>query len=302
VALGYESIAQVQTGQPSMGAFIGRFANRIADGKFTLAGKTYQLALNNGRNSLHGGEKGSRFQVFDARQLDSSSVEMRYVFKDGEESYPGNLSTIVIYKVTDDNELVLMWAAVADQRTIANFTGHTFFNLAGQGNGTILNHVVTINADRFTPVNANLIPTGELKPVAGTPFDFLKPTAIGARIRQDDQQLKYGNGYDHNYVLNQTTPGELGFAARIMDPKSGRVMELWTTEPGMHFFSGNNLEGKSPRDVGKDGKVYNFRDAFCVEAQHFPDSPNQPSFPSTVVEPGKPFTGKIVYRFSVAKN
>jgi aldose 1-epimerase len=302
VALGYESISQVQSGQPSMGAFIGRFANRIAEGKFSLDGKEYQLLVNNGRNSLHGGNKGSRFVVFDAKQLDSSSVQMTYTFKDGEENYPGNLVTIVIYAVTDDNQLVLSWNAVTDKRTIANFTGHTFFNLAGQGSGAILDHVVTINADRYTPVNGNLTPTGEFKPVAGTPFDFTKPAAIGARIGQDDQQLKYGNGYDHNYVLNQKNPGDLGFAARIVDPSSGRIMELWTTEPGMQLYSGNNLEGEHPRDIGKGGKVYNFRNAFCVEAQHFPDSPNQPNFPSTVVEPGRPYTGKIIYKFSVAKS
>jgi aldose 1-epimerase len=302
VALGYESIDQVRDGQPSMGAFIGRFANRIAEGKFSLDGKQYQLAINNGRNSLHGGSKGSRFVVFDAKQLDPASVQMTYMFKNGEENYPGNLLVTVQYAVTDDNELTLSWNAITDKRTIANFTGHTFFNLAGEGNGNILNHIVTINADHFTPVNENLIPTGEIRPVAGTPFDFTKPTAVGERINQDDQQLKYGNGYDHNYVLNQKTPGEIGFAARITDPTSGRVMELWTTEPGMQFFSGNNLEGKQPRDVGKGGKVYNFRSAFCVEAQHFPDSPNQPNFPSTVVEPDEPFTGKIVYKFSVAKS
>jgi aldose 1-epimerase len=302
VALGYESIDQVRDGQPSMGAFIGRFANRIAEGKFSLDGKQYQLAINNGRNSLHGGTKGSRFVVFDAKQLDPASVQMTYTFKDGEENYPGNLLTTVEYAVTDDNGLTLSWNAVTDKRTIANFTGHTFFNLAGAGNGNILNHIATINADHFTPVNENLIPTGEIMPVAGTPFDFTKPTAVGARINQHDQQLKYGNGYDHNYVLNRKTPGEIGFAARITDPTSGRAMELWTTEPGMQFFSGNNLEGKQPRDVGKGGKVYNFRSAFCVEAQHFPDSPNQPNFPSTVVEPGEPLTGKIVYKFSVAKS
>jgi aldose 1-epimerase len=302
VALGYESIDQVRDRQPSMGAFIGRFANRIAEGKFSLDGKQYQLALNNGGNSLHGGSKGSRFVVFDAKQLDPASVQMTYTFKDREENYPGNLITTVVYAVTDDNQLTLSWHAVTDKRTIANFTGHTFFNLAGEGSGDILNHMVTINADHFTPVNANLIPTGEIRPVAGTPFDFTKSIAVGARINQDDQQLKYGNGYDHNYVLNRRSPGEIGFAARIMDPASGRVMELWTTQPGMQFFSGNTLEGKQPGDVGKGGKVYNFRSAFCVEPQHFPDSPNQPHFPSTVVEPGKPFTGKIVYKFSVAKS
>jgi aldose 1-epimerase len=302
VVLGYESIEQVRTGLPSAGAFIGRYTNRIASGKFILDGKSYQLALNNGPNSLHGGEKGSRFVVFDAVQRDPASVEMNYTFKDGEENYPGNLATTVIYAVTDDNELSISWSAVTDKRTIAAFTGHAFFNLAGAGTGTILNHLLMINADLFTPVNAILIPTGEFKSVTGTPFDFTKPTAIGARIGAADEQLKFGNGYDHNYVLNKAAPGELSLAARIMDPTSGRIMEVWTTEPGMQFFSGNNLEGKPPRDVGKGNKPYNFRDAFCVEPQRFPDSPNQPSFPSPVVEPGKPYTGKIVYKFSVAKS
>jgi len=302
VVLGYESIEQVRTGLPSAGAFIGRYTNRIASGKFILDGKSYQLALNNGPNSLHGGEKGSRFVVFDAVQRDPASVEMYYTFKDGEENYPGNLATTVIYAVTDDNELSISWSAVTDKRTIAAFTGHAFFNLAGAGTGTILNHLLMINADFFTPVNAILIPTGEFKSVTGTPFDFTKPTAIGARIGAADEQLKFGNGYDHNYVLNKAAPGELSLAARIMDPTSGRIMEVSTTEPGMQFFSGNNLEGKPPRDVGKGNKPYNFRDAFCVEPQRFPDSPNQPSFPSPVVEPGKPYTGKIVYKFSVAKS
>jgi aldose 1-epimerase len=302
VALGYESLEQVRGGQGSMGAFIGRYANRIADGKFTLDGKTYQLAINSGRNTLHGGNKGSRFLVFEAKQLGAASVQMSYTFKDGEENFPGNLATTIVYSLTLNNELVLSWNARADKRTVANFTGHTFFNLAGQGNGDILSHVVTINADQFTPINENLIPTGELKPVAGTPFDFKTPMAVGARIDQDDQQLKYGNGYDHNYVLNKKRPGELSLAAHIVDPSSGRVLDVSTTEPGMQFYSGNFLEGKQPRDVGKGGMVYNFRTAFCVEPDHFPDSVNHPNFPSTVVDPGKPYTGRIVYKFSTVKN
>lgn len=300
VALGYDSIAAVRSGQLSMGSFIGRFANRIAAGKFSLDGKTYQLAINSGRNSLHGGEKGSRFVVFDARQIDASSVALSYTFKDGEENYPGNLATTVTYTVTEENALVISWHAVADRRTIANFTDHTFFNLAGHGSGDILGHVLTINADRYTPVNENLIPTGELAPVAGTPFDFRKATPIGARINDGHEQLKIGGGYDHNFVLNKPRAGELTFAARVEDPGSGRVLELWTTQPGMQFFSGNNFDGKPPRDVGKGGKVYDYRGAFCIEAQHFPDSPNQPHFPSTVVEPGQPLIGRIEYRFSVA--
>ena len=300
MALGYDSIAAVRTGQLSMGSFIGRFANRIAEGKFSLDGKAYQLAINSGRNSLHGGVKGSRFVVFDARQIDSSSVALRYTFKDGEENFPGNLATTVTYTVTEENALVISWHAVADRRTIANFTDHTFFNLAGHGRGDILGHVLTINADRYTPVNTNLIPTGELASVAGTPFDFREPTPIGAHIGDDHEQLKIGGGYDHNFVLNKPRPGEVTLAARVMEPASGRVLELWTTQPGMQFFSGNNFDGKPPRDAGKGGAVYDYRGAFCIEAQHFPDSPNQPYFPSTVVEPGQPFTGQILYKFSLA--
>ncbi len=281
-----------------MGSFIGRYANRIAEGRFSLDGKTYQLTINNGRNCLHGGDKGSRFVVFDARHVDPSSVALSYTFKDGEENFPGNLVTTVTYAVTEENALVLSWHAVADRRTVANFTDHSFFNLAGQCSGDILGHVLTINADHYTPVNANLIPTGEIAPVAGTPFDFREPKPIGAGINEDDAQLKIGGGYDHNFVLNKPRSGELTFAARVMDPTSGRVLELWTTQPGMQFFSGNNFDGKPPRDLGKSGAVYNYRGAFCVEAQHFPDSPNQPNFPSTVVDPGQPLTGQIIYKFS----
>ena len=266
VALGYDSIAAVRTGQLSMGLFIGRYANRIAEGKFSLDGEAYQLAINSGRNSLHGGAKGSRFVVFDARQLDSSSVALRYTFKDGEENFPGNLATTATYTVTAENALVISWHAVADRRTIANFTDHTFFNLAGHGRGDILGHVLTINADRYTPVNTNLIPTGELAPVAGTPFDFREPMPIGARIGDDHEQLKIGGSYDHDFVLNKPRRGEVTLAARVMEPASGRVLELWTTQPGMQFFSGNNFDGNSPRDAGRGGTVYNYRGAFCIEA------------------------------------
>ncbi|HEX2656385.1 MAG TPA: aldose epimerase family protein [Xanthobacteraceae bacterium] len=300
VALGYDSIEAVRNGQSSMGAFIGRYANRIAGGKFSLDGNTYQLAINNGPNSLHGGHKGSRFVVFDARQIDQSTVEMRYVFRDGEEHYPGNLATIIGYKVTEENELVLSWHAVSDRRTIANFTGHTFFNLRGHASGDILDHIITINADHFTPIDANLIPTGEIRPVAGTPLDLTQPNAIGARIDADDLQIKLAGGYDHNYVLNKPRLGETTLAARVVDPASGRMLEVSTTEPGMQFFSGNTLEGKHPRDIGKDGAVYRYRNAFCLEPQHFPDSPNHPNFPSTIVDPEKPKVGKIIYKFSIA--
>ena len=302
VALGYDSIDQLQAGQASMGAFVGRYANRIGGAKFTLNGQEYKLAANNGPNSLHGGAKGSRFQVFDARQIDDSTVEMRYVFKDGEENYPGTLPLRVRYFVTDKSEFVVEYDAVAaDKTTVANFTTHTFWNLAGHDKGDILGHVLQVNGDKFLPIDKTLIPTGELKPVKGTAMDFTRPEAIGKRIGADDEQLKLGLGYDHHYVLNKKKEGEFSLAARVTEPKSGRVMEVWSNEPGMQVYSGNFLEGKQPRDVGKGGAIYAFRTGFCLEPSHFPDSPNKPNFPSTVLNPGDWYSAKTVYRFSVRK-
>ena len=301
VALGYNSIDQLQAGQGAMGAFIGRYANRIGQARFTLDGQEYKLAANNGANSLHGGAKGSRFVVFDAKQIDDATVQMTYVFKDGEEGYPGTVPLRVIYSVTDENELSVAYDATAvDKTTVVNFTTHTFFNLAGHNRGDVLGHFVTINADAFTPVDGTLIPTGEIKPVAGTPLDFTKPETLGARIGQDYDQLKLGAGYDHNYVLNKKG-NELSFAARVYEPTSGRVMEVWSTEPGLQLYSGNHLEGKTPRDIGKGGAVYASRTGLCLEPQHFPDSPNKPDFPSTVLRAGDWYSGKTVYKFSVAK-
>ena len=298
VALGFDSLAAAQKGQGSMGAFIGRYANRIGGAKFTLDGVEYKLAANNGPNSLHGGDKGTRFQVFNARQLSDSALELVYVFKDGEENYPGTVPVRVVYAFTAANEFTIEWAATAiEKTTVANFTGHTFFNLTGDP--TIVNskHVIRVNADRFLPVDQNLIPTGELKPVAGTPFDFRKPKPFGQDIGKTDDQLKLGNGYDHHYALNKSKPGALEFAASALEPDSGRTMEVWTTEPGMQLFSGNNLSAKSPIDAGKGGRLFVFRGAFCMEPSRFPDGPNQPKFPSTVVKPGEWYTGKIVYKF-----
>ena len=273
----------------------------IGQAKFTLNGQEYKLAANNGPNSLHGGLKGSRFVVFDAKQIDDATVQMSYVFKDGEESYPGTVPLRVVYSVTDDNEFVVAYDATAvDKATVVNFTTHTFFNLAGQGRGDVLGHVVTVNAGSFTPIDKTLIPTGEIRPVKGTPMDFTAPEKFGARIDQDDEQLKLGGGYDHNYVLNKRG-NELSFAARVHEPTSGRVMEVWSTEPGMQLYSGNFLEGKVPRDVGKGGAVYAFRTGFCLEPQHFPDSPNKPNFPSTVLNPGDWYSGKTIYRFAAGK-
>ena len=295
VVLGYETVDQYVAGRASYGAIIGRYANRIAKGRFTLNGQEYQLPVNNGPNHLHGG-RGSHFRVFDAKQLDDRSVRLAYVFKDGEEGYPGNTTLTVVYTLTDDQELKIAYEAVTDKPTVVNFTNHAFFNLAGEGKDDILGHELTINADRFTPIDATSIPTGELRAVTGTPFDFTRPMKIGARISDADEQLKFGTGYDHNYVLNRTGSG-LSFAARLADPASGRVMEVYTTEPGIQLYTGNFNTGKAPNDVGKGGKPYNFREAVCLETQHFPDSPNKASFPTTVLNPGQKFTSTTVYKF-----
>jgi len=296
VVLGYETVDQYMAGRASYGAVIGRYANRIAKGRFTLNGQEYQLPVNNGPNHLHGG-RGSHFRVFEAKQLDDRNLRLTYLFKDGEEGYPGNTTLTVVYTLTDDQELRIAYEAVTDKPTVVNFTNHAFFNLAGEGQGDILGHELTINADRFTPIDATSIPTGELRPVAGTPFDFTRPMKIGARINDPDEQLKFGTGYDHNYVLNRTGSG-LTLAARLADPASGRVMEVYTTEPGMQLYTGNFNTGKPPADVGKGGKPYNFREAVCLETQHFPDSPNKPNFPTTVLNPGQKFTSTTVYKFS----
>ncbi len=296
VVLGYETVDQYVTGRASFGAIIGRYANRIAKGRFTLNGREYQLPVNNGPNHLHGG-KGTHFLVFEARQLDARTLQLTYNFKDGEEGYPGNTSLKVVYAVTDDQELRITYEAVTDRPTVVNFTNHAFFNLAGEGRGDVLDHELTVNADRFTPIDATSIPTGELRAVKGTPMDFTRPARIGARINDSDEQLKFGTGYDHNYVLNKTA-GELSFAARLSDPVSGRIMEVYTTEPGMQLYTGNFLTGKAPNDVGKGGKPYPVRSAVCLETQHFPDSPNKASFPTTVLNPGQWFTSTTVYKFS----
>jgi aldose 1-epimerase len=300
VVLGYESIDAVIGGQASMGAFIGRYANRIANARFTLDGVTHQLTPNSGVNSVHGGPRGSRFQVFDAQQLSPNAVEMRYVFRDGEENFPGTLPVRVVYTLDDDDALTLEWQATAqDKATVANFTGHAFFNLTGDPRVSVVDHLLTVDADRFLPVNATIIPTGELRPVAGTPMDFRTPKRIGQDIAATDEQLRLGNGYDHHYVLNRPAGSTaLAFAARAEEPTSGRVLEVWTTEPGLQVFSGNGLAALAPRDLGKGGRLFAFRGGLCLEPSHFPDSPNQPAFPSTVVRPGETYSGRIVYRFS----
>lgn len=308
IAQGYDTIDGVKQGQGSMGAFIGRFANRIAHGRFTLDGETHQLAINDlasgsnpRENTLHGGAKGSRFVVFDARQLSPSSVELSYVFKDGEEHFPGTLPVRVVYTLADDNSLTIEWAAVAnDKKTVANFTQHTFFNLSGDLGSPIADHVVTLNADTMLEIDPSLVPSGKILPVADTPLDFRKPKPVGRDIEAGTPALKMAGGYDHHFVIKRQGEG-LALAGRVSEPKSGRVLEVWTTEPGVQFYSGNFLEGKKPRDVGKGGVVYQFRSGFCLEPSHFPDSVNHPEFPSTVLAPGQWYTGKIVYRFSTDK-
>src|SRR6266487_2256915 len=300
VVLGYDSLADYLRSSPYFGAIIGRYGNRIAQGRFTLDGKTYTLAKNNGSNHLHGGLKGFDKVVWDAapfKGADSVGLVFRYTSPDGEEGYPGTLQTTVTYTLTSRGELIFDYSATTDRATPVNLTQHSYFNLAGDGKGDILGHVVTLNADRFTPVDSTLIPTGELRSVAGTPFDFRTPTPIGARIEQHDPQLRYGPGYDHNFVLNKGgTAGEPTLAARVYEPTSGRVMEISTTEPGLQFYSGNFLDGTLR---GKHGVVYRHRYGFAMETQHFPDSPNKPAFPSTILRPGEQYRSRTIYRFTV---
>ena len=297
VVLGYDNLAGYLTNSPFFGALIGRYGNRIAKGQFTLDGQTYTLPTNNPPNSLHGGDKGFFARVWKAATLVSSNgpvLQLSYLSKDGEEGYPGNLSVTATYIITEDNALRLDFEATSDKDTICNLTHHSYFNLAGQGNGDILGSMLYLNANSFTPVDATLIPTGELRPVDGTPFDFRQPTAIGARINADDQQINFGPGYDHNWVINKPA-GQLGLMARVSEPASGRVLEVFSTEPGLQFYSGNFLNGSI---TGKDGMVYRYRSAFCLEPQHYPDSPNHPEFPSTELKPGETYHNTIIYKFS----
>ena len=298
VVLGYDNVSGYADGKANLGAIVGRYGNRIAHGKFELGGASYTLARNNGENHLHGGIQGFNKRLWTAKDESGGAgpaLELNYVSKDGEEGYPGNLSVRVVYTLTSDNELKIDYSATTDKPTILNLTNHSYFNLAGEGNGDILQHQLMIDADRFTPVDATLIPTGELRKVKGTPFDFSTPTAIGARINEDDEQLKFGKGYDHNWVLAAGKTGALALAARLYEPQSGRVLEVWTTEPGVQFYSGNFLNANVR---GKGGKVYDFRSALCLETQHFPDSPNHPGFPSTVLMPGRHYHSTTVFKFS----
>jgi aldose 1-epimerase len=298
VVLGYDQLAGYQSKEdPYFGAVVGRYGNRIAKGRFSLDGKTYELAINNPPNTLHGGKQGFDKRIWDVERTSSgNTLVLHYLSPDGEEGYPGNLNVTVRYTLTDANELRIHYMATTDKKTVLNLTNHSYFNLAGQGSGDVLKQEVMINADKFTPVDANLIPTGELKPVAGTPFDLRKLMPIGAHIGDKDQQLEYGRGYDHNFVAND--PGKMRLVARAMDPASGRTLEVLSDQPGVQFYTGNFLDGTV---TGKQGKVYVRRGAFCFETQHFPDSPNHPEFPTTELKPGETFNSSTTFRFSTSK-
>ncbi|MCC8425450.1 aldose epimerase family protein [Mucilaginibacter sp. UR6-11] len=284
--------------EPYFGATIGRYGNRIAKGKFMLDGKQVTLTINNGPNTLHGGKAGFQYVVFNANQKDEHTLELSYLSKDMEGGFPGNVKVKVTYTLNDDNELHMDYEATTDKTTVVNLTNHAFFNLNGEGSGTILNHIVQINADKYTPVDSTLIPTGKLEPVAGTPFDFNKPTAIGLRINDKNQQLKNGTGYDHNFVLTGTAPGKFTHAASVLGDKSGVLMDVYTQEPGLQFYSGNFMQSKN---TFKGGSKDDFRTAFAMETQHFPDSPNEPSFPTTTLKPGQTYKTSSYYKFSVKK-
>lgn len=295
VVLGFDSLNGYLKSSPYFGAVIGRYANRIGGAKFTLNGRTYTLTQNNGAHTLHGGVKGFDKAVWNAKAVESANgpaLELAYLSKDGEEGFPGNLTVKAVYALTDENELRIDFTATTDAPTLCNLTSHSYFNLAGKGD--MLAHEVYINASRFTPADAGLIPTGELKPVDGTPFDFRKPTPIGARIHADDPQLKHAKGYDHNFVIDKQA-GQLGLHARVYEPTTGRVMEVFSTEPGVQFYTSNHFNGAI---VGKGGTSYQRHGALSLEPEHFPDSPNKPGFPSAVLRPGETYRNTIIYKFS----
>jgi aldose 1-epimerase len=301
IVTGYHSIDEfINSGESYFGALIGRYGNRIGSAVFWLDGKEYRLAANNGPNHLHGGPGGFHNVVWEAFQPDGKTLELSYLSPHLEEGYPGNLDLKVIYILSDNNELEIEYHAVTDQATVLNPTNHAFYNLGGEGSNLINDHMLSINAEYYTPVDRTLIPTGDLEQVEGTPFDFREYTAIGDRVGQDHPQLLFGNGYDHNFVLKKDGPeNELSFAASVYHPGSGRMMDIYTTEPGIQFYGGNFLNGK---ETGKRGEPYLFRTSFCLETQHFPDSPNKPDFPSTVLRPGERFFSKTVHHFRLLED
>ena len=301
VVLGFKSIDNyLSANGPYHGALIGRVGNRIAKGKFKLGSETYSLPINNNENHLHGGPEGFNNQVWEVKAADDSSITMNYFSSDGEMGYPGNLDVEVMYSLNDENELLITYKAITDKSTPVNLTNHAFFNLAGEANGTINDHLLKLNADHFTPVDKTLIPLGENRSVEGTPFDFRTPKTIGRdlNLQETDLQMEYGGGYDHNFVLNKEKDGEMSLAAYVIDPKSGRRMDIFTEEPGIQFYGGNFMDGS---DIGKYGKKFLYRESFALETQHFPDSPNQPSFPNTILNPGEVYQSKSVYKFSVTE-
>jgi len=297
VVLGYGTLDGYLRDSPYFGALIGRYGNRIRAGKFSLGTKHYVLATNNGPNSLHGGVKGFDKVVWKVAKAEVTSegpqLTLTYSSHDGEEGFPGNLAVTAVYTLTHANALRLDFTATTDKVTVVNLTQHSYFNLRGQGD--VLAHVLQINADHFTPVDETLIPTGEIRSVTSTPFDFRAPTPIGLRVNADDEQLRFGKGYDHNWVVNNYQPGVLAKQGSVYEPETGRVLEVLSTEPGLQFYGGNFLDGSIK---GKGGRVYGLRTGFCMEPQHFPDSPNHPDFPSVVLKPGETYRNTIVYRFS----
>jgi aldose 1-epimerase len=298
IVLGFSNLKAYQTKKGSyFGAIIGRYSNRIANGQFTLEDKTYKLAVNNGKNHLHGGVKGFNNVVWEGQQLKNNEIEFTRISADMEEGYPGNLSLKVRYTLTDDNELKINYYTTTDKTTIVNLTHHSFFNLAGEGNGNVNNHLLMINADFFTPVNQDLIPTGAIEKVKGTPFDFKSFKPIGEDLDVQHQQFQYAKGYDQNFVLNKTPKNKQGLvlAAKVIEPHSGRIMEVYTSEPGIQFYEANYLDGSVK---GKSGKSYVFRGAFCLETQHFPNSPNQINFPATILRPHQTYNSTTVYKFT----
>ena len=304
IVLGYDNLAGYVANSPYFGAIVGRYANRIARGHFTLDGATYTLAVNNGPNSLHGGLRGFDKVVWTAHPFqnqEGQGVALDYTSPNGEEGYPGTLKTTVTYTLTPDDRLIVDYLASTDKATPINLSQHSYWNLVGNASRDILGHVLTLNADAITPVDSTLIPTGELMPVQGTPFDFRTPHAIGERVDQrQNTQIRYGNGYDHNFVLNRgaATPGALVLAARVVEPTSGRTMEISTTEPGIQFYSGNFLDGSI---TGKGGAIYHFRYGLALETQHYPDSPNHPNFPTTILQPGQQYRSRTVFKFGVTQ-